>query len=384
MDYENKIQKIYSLRRVKDIVSLDLIKKSLIKLGNPQKNVKIIHIAGTNGKGSVAVMIAKILQLEGKKVGLFTSPHLVEFEERFKIDGHNISKENVVQLIEQVENLGTDLSFFEFITLMAFKYFENCDYAVIETGIGGRSDPTNACYPEISAITHIDFDHTHILGDTLFDIAQEKAGIIKGGCKVVVAKDIQAIHVFQRKALLKNALFREAAEYEGPIGMRGDFQKRNAGVAIAICKELGIDNKIIIQGIKEAKWPGRIDFIEKNVLVDCAHNVSGMKEFVKYLETVWDKYERKILIFGAKANKNVGEMLGLLPEMDVVIFTKPKIHGALDPNLIRSVDDDINIAVINEPADAYSYAKEIQKENDLIIICGSCYLVGNVMETLKE
>lgn len=358
---------------------LDYITEAMRRLGNPQKNLRVIQITGTNGKGSTSAMIAEVLRRAGKKAGLYTSPHLVRFNERIQINGQQIRDEELLALIKEVKSLGLELKFFEFCTTMALLYFsrKKVDYAVLEVGMGGGNDPTTVCDAEIAVLTNIGYDHMHILGNTIEEITKEKTGIIKKNSKVVTCYNNAGLP-WIKEACKKNKLI-IAQPYIGIVGLRGPFQKINAGIAYEACKLLEIDEETIQEGIAHVKWPGRMEYLDKNLLVDCAHNITAMKTTAPFIKTLPKR--KLIIVFGVLEDKEYKKMIKALPKPDFLILTKPPIDRALDPAKLAY---DGPCAIVEEPAEALRFAKNIAREDDLIFITGSCYLTGKIMEILHK
>lgn len=373
---KQELSKIFKLKK-KDCrknPSLTQVRKALEKLRNIHKNLRVIHIAGTNGKGSTAAMLEMILRKKGYKTGLFTSPHLVRYNERFQINRNEISDDELLRYIKKIHDLNVDLSFFEFTTVLAFLYFfeQKVDFAILETGMGGRFDATNVCESEIAIITDISLDHTHIIGDTIEKISEEKAGIIKENSKVIIGKDNTGLRWIEEK---DNELFL-VENYEGELSLRGEFQKRNAALAEKAAELLGVDEMIIKTALKEVEWQGRLEEIKAEnykILLDCAHNVQAITEITKYVKNA--KYNQLIIIFGVLETKDFRTMIKKLAKPDFLILTKPDTEKALDPIKLAY---DGKCAVIENIEEAIRYAKNISQTDDLILITGSCYLVGNV------
>ncbi len=368
---------LYSLRRFGMKPGLERISAALEILDNPQDKIKTIHVTGTNGKGSVSAMIESILRTDGKKTGMFTSPHLVDFRERLQINRQLIHKEDTIKLVEKVKATGVELTFFELTTAMAFLYFQeqNVDYAVIEVGMGGLYDATNVIKkPEACAITSLSLDHTQWLGTTINSIAAEKAGIIKENVPLFTPLGNEVV---LQKCREKNAPLHLVAVRE-ITNMNGEFQKTNAAIAANLCRYLKIPETSIKNGLMNTKWPARLEFIDKNVLLDCAHNTDGIEKMAEFVKTL--KYDKLIIVFGVMNDKNYVQMISKLPDFDKIIFTKPKIERSSDPNTLKSK----NSIVIENPSEALKYAKSIAKNNDLILICGSCYLAGELLASLKK
>ncbi len=379
MALKDQLEYLYSLKESNMKLGLETTLEALEKLGNPHKKLRIIHVAGTNGKGSTSAMIADVLKRAGYKTGLYTSPHLVTFNERIQINRKPIEDAELSALINQVRSLGVNLSFFEYATVIAFLYFYNqkVDYAVLEVGLGGRLDATNVVDSELAVITSIGWDHMHILGDTIDKIAKEKVAIIKPKSKVVTCKNNPGLPWIKEASKKNKTII--ADPYKGVVGLRGPFQKINAGIAYEACKLLEIPENTIEEGIASVKWPGRMEYLDKNILLDCAHNLSAMKATAPYVKTLPKK--RLIIVFGVLADKDYKKIIKALPKPDFLILTKPKIDRALDP---AELAYDGPCAVIAEPEEALRYAKSIAQPEDLIFITGSCYLAGNIMEVLDK
>jgi len=284
MKLQDEIEWLYQLRRYGMKPGLERIREIVDTLENPQHTYKVIHITGTNGKGSTAAMIANTLKLAGHKVGMFTSPHLVKFNERFQINGEQITDEELSHIIRLIREKNVPLTFFEFATAIAFQYFKDkqVDYAIIEVGMGGLYDSTNVADGDIAVITSIGVDHTHYLGKTVREITKEKCGIIKQKSIVITNEDNKGLDLIQAKSMHNKLVLTQ--QYAGEVGLLGEFQQVNAGIARAVCAELGISDEIIATGIKTAKWPGRLEYLEKNVLLDCAHNPDAIRALTSFVK----------------------------------------------------------------------------------------------------
>src|SRR3989344_5233586 len=349
MDYQETVAYLESLEVFGQQLGLDRIKRLLQKLGNPQNQLKIIHVAGTNGKGSVCAMISSILQEAGYKVGLYTSPHLVDFKERFLINGKKISEQDVTRLATLIRPLADEVAlessqptYFEVTTAIAFHYFQEqaVDYAVIEVGLGGRLDATNAiAKPLVSVITNIDLEHTDVLGDTIHEIAFEKSGIIKEGVPVVAHADENAYRVIKRIAdSEKVKIKRVSKKYTGKIGLHGDFQKINAAVAAEAVKaaKIPLKDAAIKSGIEKVIWPGRIDlrnYSRKRILFDGGHNLAGIKVLLPELKNF--EYGRLIVLTSILKDKDYKHMLELLGQhAKLTILTKSTNTRACEPQVL--------------------------------------------------
>lgn len=389
-------------------------------LGNPEKKIKTVHIAGTNGKGSVSHMLAAIFQTAGYKTGLYTSPHLKDFRERIKIEGLMIPERRVIEYTELMMPLIEELdpSFFEVTVGMAFKYFadEHVDIAIIETGLGGRLDSTNVILPELSIITNIGFDHEQILGNTLEKIAGEKAGIIKHNTPVVIGRtDMETKKVFIEKAEKENAPIYFADQdwhteiiesHPHALLMRvwkpdtqksmiieselpGLYQTENirttlAGLTILSQRGWKIQEKDILSGIQNVKTltglGGRWEVIQKDplIILDVAHNEDGIKNVLQQINSV--QHDQLFIILGMSKEKDIRKVVELLPKRAIYSFTKADIPRALEIKDLETIAagagltgrsyENVNIA-INE------CLKRAQMR-DLIVVCGSIFVVGEV------
>ncbi|MFH1972744.1 MAG: folylpolyglutamate synthase/dihydrofolate synthase family protein [archaeon] len=363
--FNKSVEYIYSLERTDKEFNLDAIQEFLNKVGNPENKLKAIHVAGTNGKGSTCAFINQSLIEAGYNVGFFSSPHLIKFNERIRVNNKEISDEDLERLTKKLDikqkETGVQLTFFEAATVLAYWYFneKKVDYAVLEVGLGGRLDATNTCKPIISVITSIGFDHMEMLGNTLELITKEKAGIIKPGVKVVTA--VESIDGIRPQKI------------DLEIGLKGDYQKENAALAFTVLKELNIDEESIKRGLKNTKWKGRFEYIDSNILVDCAHNEQGINAMV---DSVKKLNRNIILIFGVCNNKDVLKMSKKLKELKpIVILTRSKVNRAADPNKLMQYFE--NAVIKDNVKEALEYAKSIQSE-DLILVSGSIYLIGEV------
>jgi len=390
-------------------------------LGNPHKSFKSIHVAGTNGKGSVSHMLASILQEAGYKTGLFTSPHLRDFRERIRINGEMISEENVVDFVRK--NIAVinriQPSFFEISTAMAFDYFRNCgvEVAVIETGLGGRLDSTNILAPLVSVITNIGMDHTDLLGDSLEKIAFEKAGIIKNQIPVVIGRSqSETAHVFRKRAIdckseisfadqeftcnysmltLDNKQSFNIAKNENILwpnlktDLLGQYQIENSKTVLATLTFL--ENHLKIS--KDAVYNGFSDVMENTGLsgrwqvlcqspltvCDTGHNVDGISKVVEQLKNT--AYKNLHFIFGVVNDKNIDGILNLLPKNAMYYFTKASIPRALDEKVLLEKALKFNLQGKSFPTvqEALEAAKNIAEIEDMIFIGGSTFVVAEVV-----
>ncbi len=376
MDYKAAVRYINNLEKLGWVFRLKREKEVLAKLGNPHRSLKYIHIAGTNGKGSVVAFLSAILQRAGYNVAAYTSPHLVNMRERITVNNKWISKKDFARLAAKVKATKVNITYFEFITTIAFQYFaeKKPDIVLLEVGLGGRLDATNVMKPEIAVITNIALEHTRILGDTIEKIAKEKARIIKKGCVVVTGTTGKALSVVRKTAKSKGCMLIKAKETKHRLSLNGKFQKFNAGIAVAAAKHLKIKENHIKQGLMATEWPGRLEFFE-NILLDSAHNPNGIKKMAEFVKKL--KYRNLIIVFGCLRDKDYMQMYRNLPKHDELILTKPNSDRALDPRMIPGNDK-----IIRNPVKAVQYAKSIATKKDLVLICGSIYLAGDVRSNL--
>ena len=418
--YASCLKAMYGLRRFGIILGLATIRSILNALGDPQNNFYSIHVAGTNGKGSVAAALSSILQQSGYRVGLYTSPHLVRFNERICINNRQISNDAVVKSYQAVQkaHLGNRTpTFFELTTAMAFYEFarRRVDWAVIETGMGGRLDATNVIDPVISIITNVSMEHRAYLGNTLARIAREKAGIIKQATPVVTAiKQRQAKSVIQRIAGKKSAplymLGKNFKVRRQPAGgfsyygientwhdmhtaLQGHYQVENAALAIAACELLNknhtsISQQSIRDGLIKTSWPGRLEIVSEHpmIILDGAHNLMAARELAKFLGN--NLAQRSItLVVGILDDKPYQSMLkSLLPVCSRVIVTRAKTGRALDPlRLFETAKKTLSdVRIVSDVAQAFTQAVAEADFNDVICIAGSLYVVGEAKAAIEK
>lgn len=424
MNYNEALQFIHESHKFGMRLGLDNIKKLLELLGNPQNNLKIIHVAGTNGKGSTCSFISSILKESGYKVGLYTSPFLETFTERIRVNGENIREEEVGKIVslikEKIEIMVSEgYSYpteFEIVTAMAFYYYnqEKVDFVALEVGLGGRYDATNVIdKPVVSAITSISLDHTGILGDTLAKIAFEKGGIIKEDCPTIVyPQQEEASEVIKNICAEKKSKYiecdfknieikssninsqiyncningKELRDLE--IKLIGDHQIKNSIVGLNVIEYLNdikitnISEENIRKGLLGTKWPGRIEKISENpmFIIDGAHNEEGAKSLANSIDKYFEN-KNKILVIGMLEDKDIDSVLDLLiPKFNKVITTTPDNPRAIDANKLKEKIERYNIEVTCKPniKEAVDYALEISNKDDVIISAGSLYMIGNV------
>jgi dihydrofolate synthase/folylpolyglutamate synthase len=379
-------------------------------------------VGGSNGKGSVCQYLSSILSLNGYKVGVYTSPHLQSFSERFVVNGQEISEKEVVSLVEKIKPIVDEMkdtpTFFEVTTAMAFQYFSDkkVEYAIVEVGLGGRFDATNIVNPLVSVITNVSLEHQDKLGKKIEEIALEKAGIIKKRIAVVTAASGKALELIKKKLIENNnsAIFVDKNFYEKISGgvdwqrylvhgvlkdynltiqMPGTFQGENLAVAIATVEALQrngvfITDESIVKGAECTKYIGRMEILgfEPILLIDGAHNIAGISALKKSIEKDF-AFRKLILVIGILSDKNIDEMLKIItPIADLVIVTKSSNERACDTvalkNKVLNAGFKKEIVVKGKLRDAITYAKSVAKKDDLILITGSLFTVGDARDIL--
>ncbi len=372
-------------------------------LGNPEKKIKAIHVAGTNGKGSTSHMLASILQEQGYKVGLYTSPHLIDFRERIKINGKEIPEKYVIEFVEKHKAFFEEnfLSFFEMTVGLAFEYFKDfqTDFVILETGLGGRLDATNVVTPLVSVITNIGLDHVNLLGDTLPLIAVEKAGIIKKEIPVVVGEyDEETYPVFkeisdQKNSTRYNAFELNQIEYNSDL--KGFYQQKNIKTAyqtIQVLVGLNIDvseesiQKGFSKVIKNTGLLGRYQVLQNNpkVICDTGHNKEGLSLVVNQLSS--EQYDKLHVVFGVVDDKELDSVLSLLPKNAIYYFTKPSISRGLSEIVLKEKAFEYKLLgemykTVQKAADE---ALTCSSKKDLIFIGGSTFVVADYLMNIKD
>ena len=420
ISYQKCLNTIYGLQRFGIKLGLGVIRRILKGLGNPQNTYSTVHIAGTNGKGSVASALATILQRAGYKTGLYTSPHLVRFNERILVNHRQISNKAVVSAYQRVKTVHSgsrEPTFFEFATAMALDEFcrRGVDWAIIETGMGGRLDATNVLKPSLSIITNISLEHRDYLGDTIAQIAGEKAGIIKNRIPVITgARQPAARKVIEDTARKLSAPvyclgrdFRVRRRPEGRFNyygvnhqlrelkthLAGDFQIDNSALVLAACEMLTrkgaiINESHVREGLRTNRWPGRLETIATDplIILDGAHNLVAAGNLVRYLKENYS--DRRItLVIGILDDKPYRRMLNfLLPVCSQVIFTRPTIGRALAPQTLAEVTigGRAGMNIIEDIPDAIQHAVDTLPQDGLICIAGSLYVVGEAKEAFSK
>ncbi len=423
--YDNILKYLFSLHRHGIRPGLGPISALLSILGDPQNAYPSVHIGGTNGKGSTSAMFESAVREAGVTVGLYTSPHLVRFNERIRVNGALISDSDVIKAASIVkracQGLGEDPTFFEFTTAMAFVYFreKRIDFAVLETGMGGRLDATNVVTPLVSVITNVGLDHMEYLGDSIRDIAREKAGIIKKNVPVVTAcEDVVALREIKRESQKKGSPLyvldkdfrtrdssarpgrKDAFDYIGikknitglELNLKGMHQRKNAACALAALEivssaGIAVPEIAVRKGLKKTLWPARVEVLGKRplLIIDAAHNPSGARTLKEALEGF--KYRRLILVLGIMADKDIdGILKELAPSADSVILTTPRTERAagLDDLLERLAPYNKKAMTVSSVARACGVALKEAGAGDAVCIAGSIFTAGEARKYLEK
>jgi dihydrofolate synthase / folylpolyglutamate synthase len=393
MNFTQAVDYLYGLGYERDHWDLTRIDELLQRLKMPHRRMgTIIHVTGSNGKGSVCAMVANILNVSGYKVGLYTSPHLRRITERIRINGEEISKDVFALYVQEIRKHVTDQSFFEVMTALSFLCFadNNVDFSVIEVGLGGTLDATNVVDSAVSVITTISLEHTKRLGGTEEEIARDKAGIIKPGSTCVTGTDGDALRVIEEVCVDVGATLKVSKRTDfSRLGLKGDVQKENAGTAIKVIKALKkmdilIPKLHILEGLETVKWPGRLEFVEPRLLIDVAHNPAGTLQLVTELEQMKKEkhFAHIICVVGILGDKDWKAMLDeLVRVVDVFILTKPNSPRAADPlSLERYLEKQFAIepTIVENVKMALEKAKRDATKEDLIVVTGSFYTVGGI------
>ena len=400
------------LNRLGIKLGLERIERLLALLGNPEKRFRSILVGGTSGKGSTCVMLSSILSEAGYKAGLFVKPHLFDFRERISVNGQMISERDFARLAEKIKPLAERVgdfekpTFFEFLTALAFEYFKEkrVDIAVLEVGLGGRLDATNVVDSEVSIITNVSLEHTDILGGTVEKITKEKAGIIKeNGILVTGAENPKVLKIlkeicmkrkakFVRGLKLENALSSPEGntfELEGekifvPLG--GRYQLKNIGCVLAAIRSLKdeIPLRAIKEGLRKVKWPGRFEIVDRNpvVLLDGAKDPNSIQNLLDSLGLL--EYEKLYTVLGISKDKQIPEMIDeLAKKTDFFILTKHGVAGrGANPEVLAKYVSKHGkpFVIVKDVKNAVKKAKDIAKENDLILVTGSLFTVAEARE----
>ena len=436
MTYAEATAYLYGLRRFGWRPGLDTIARLLQLLGNPERELTCLHIAGTNGKGSTAAMLAAICEAAGLRTGLYTSPHLTSFTERIRVDGIPIDEAEIVALTERLQTLCRGNfsaeptepapgqlphpTFFELTSAMAFLHCQrhDVDAAVIEVGLGGRLDATNVICPRVAAITNISLEHQEYLGHTLAEIAAEKAGIIKRGVPTVTAASGEPLQVIRRIADQRRApltvvqdayrwvvrhsgLDGQTIDLDGPAGhyeglfirLLGPHQIDNAVLAVAVAEQaraVGIElsDGAIREGLAQVAWPGRLQVVAgpPRILLDGAHNLAGAGALAEFVSEQREELGNVVLLFGVLQDKDWEGMLDLIsPLAHRIVLTRPPSSRGLDPMRVAARARRYGEVLIEQdPEAAFDIAKGLARPGDTVLVSGSLYTVGAILCRLQK
>jgi dihydrofolate synthase / folylpolyglutamate synthase len=417
--YSETLNTIYNLRGGVIDLRLDRMNQALALFDHPEKQFPSFHIAGTNGKGSTAAMLHRILSQSGYRVALYTSPHLVSFTERIRIGAKEIAPNEVVALAQEIWDrtaaANVLLTFFEFVTVMAFIYFarRKIDVAVVEVGLGGRLDATNLVRPVVSLISTISKDHEAYLGSDLLSIAREKGGIIKQGIPAVcgalptnvaaLLKDIagerNAPSYFLGRDFTFSLKNEDLFDYRGlkwrlsdlDVALRGKHQKRNAALALAgleiAAHDFPVNESALREGLRTVRWPGRFEIVRDHltIVLDGAHNGEGVRALIEELASF--REQRKVrLLFAAMEDKDWRLMLESLSEVvDEIVLTRVNMERCADPfHLASQLSGKIPHRAIGNAPSALEYVLDRAESDDIILIAGSLYLIGEIRPLVQE
>lgn len=415
MDYRQSLDYLYGLQRFGIKLGLENIRALLQRLDRPEESFGILHVGGTNGKGSVCACLAQILRRAGHRVGLYTSPHLHSFTERIRVDGRPIAESEVARLTEEIRSLAPEVpaTFFEFTTALALRHFqrEKVDFAVLEVGMGGRLDATNAVLPRVALVSAVCRDHAEHLGGDLATIAGEKAGIVKPGVPVVVGSQApEAFRVLEERARREGAplyalgrdfFMAESAEgeaYRGEElrleglrpGLEGAHQRENLALALCAAELLrrqgvAIPEQAMRAGVEAVRWPGRLEWWGgRKVLFDGAHNEGGARVLADYLRSIKPAGIRWVV--GMKGDKRPEDILGpLLPLATALYCTVPPVEQAVAAaDLVRRAEaGDVSARAYPAVQEALEAALRERRPEEIVLVAGSLFLVAAAREALK-
>lgn len=406
MNYNEAIEYIHAIPRFVRPLGNEKLGRLLAKLDDPQKRLKFVHVAGTNGKGSVCAMLAEILRQAGYKTGLFTSPYIEVFNERIRIDNELIPDDVLAEYVTEAANeMGEDtVSEFAFITAVAFKYFADmeCDIVVLETGMGGRLDATNIIdAPEVAVITSIGMDHMQYLGGTIEEIAAEKCGIIKPGCEVVSSPNERVRDVITdaaeaagaRLIVCDKAIHRPYKfaykTWSYHIALDGVYQAENCAVVLEAVNALNrhgwsVSATAVNRGFKTVKWPARYERISENIIIDGGHNIDG----IRALKASLSEETKDIVLVLAMMRDKSWEICvhTLAPAARYIVATELPIERALTARELKRAADNTGTECVAEPdvEKAIEGARELAGDKGLVCICGSLYLAGEARRILHK
>ena len=433
MGFKETVQYLYDLQKFGTKLGLENTQELLELLGRPHKKPRFLHVTGTNGKGSVSAMAASILREAGFHTGLYTSPHLVSFTERIRLDGRSVTEEDIVALAERlkalVERQKPDLkpTFFEFTTAMAFDYFASAmaDFVVLEVGMGGRLDSTNVVTPECSVITNVELEHREYLGDNLSDIAFEKAGIVKPGVPLVTSeKKAEALDIIlgscrengsasyvsgrdfgfkDKGAVWVGGSIVQMMDYQGPslsleeleIPLAGPHQLENAAAAACALEVVAgrfgeVDGRVIREGLKKTVWGGRLEIVSNSPLLvlDGAHNAASVERLAESIGAQFTgRYRHLIIVMGILSDKDSGFMIErLAPLSDVLVLTQAEYERAAPTEALSAIarQHGIEPVVRKNVHEAIEWALHEASADDMVLVTGSLYVIGEAKAWLEK
>ncbi|MFB6190022.1 MAG: folylpolyglutamate synthase/dihydrofolate synthase family protein [Candidatus Nanohaloarchaea archaeon] len=390
MNYEKAVEELESRGSGRKEPALEATRKALDLLENPEEDYRVVLVGGTNGKGSTVEMASEALRARGLDVGVYKSPHLVSARERIRFNGEDIGKDEFTGLYREIQGKG-DLTFFESLTVMAFLHFsrKDADIAVMEVGMGGRLDATNAVEPEVAAITNIAEDHTQYLGESREEIAREKAGIIPENGKVVAGDMLEPV---LETAAERGAEVLEPVELERvgesyvldgqrfELPVRGGFQQDNLEVALRVVEELEGRPEYLEAAFEQLECPGRMEVVSRRPMYiqDGAHNPEALRRIIS------DLPEEFTCVFSALETKDIGEMVSILEEKASRFYvTEPGFRLAADPEDIAE-ELSVPYEIVEDPGEAAEKAREDAGEDGAVVVTGSLYLVGDVKEAEED
>ena len=419
--YDKALTYLYDLQKYGIKFGLSSTSNLLYRLGNPHEKLKAIHIAGTNGKGSTAAMLSAILVRAGMQVGLYTSPHLIRFNERFRLNDQDVGDREIIDIYNRVKDVVDEReppTFFEMTTAMALSLFaeKEVDWTILEVGMGGRLDATNVVQPQITVINNVSFDHQEFLGFTLGRIAREKAGIIKRRVPLITAvKQPVALAIIKERCMALEApcyrvgrqikarsLGKQSFSYRGlewrldnlHLPLPGRHQVTNAATALGVLEvleqldHLDLNTEQVTEGLKRTRWSGRLEWFSQKppVLLDGAHNNAGIVALRKALRQEYT-YRKLILVLGIMEDKDLRGMLHkLAPLADHIILTRPKYERAAEPESLMEVAGEFvnRTELIRSVPDALKKAMTLVTSEDLVVVTGSLYFIGEVKEMQEK
>lgn len=396
--YSDALRYLEEIEAIGTVFGLERVEKALALLGNPERRVKFVHVAGTNGKGSVCAMLENVLRNAGYKTGLYTSPHLVSIRERIRFSGKNIGEDDFARMVGDIKEVDSSnsigLTHFEVLTVAALLYFseKKVDIAILETGMGGRLDATNVVSPEVTVITNISVEHSEYLGKSAVEIVNEKAGIVKSGRVLVTAeKDPEVLRVLQERCDEVGSSLVEATAVKGlEVSLKGAHQLENAGIVIKVVGELRgrgfeVSEEALRKGIAEVKWRGRFEVIEgkgsePTVVYDAAHNPAGMKVLVDVLEEYFANKEI-VFVIGVSSDKDL-EAMGkeVLRVCKTAIVTEASYRARSAEEVSRELKKlGINTVVVKGAKYALAEGKRIaSRKNAVLCVAGSIFLLADL------